>query len=74
MLVLQAVPSHGIDAYRVLRACTCEASRWGWANEARTFLKHVNRLNGGYIRIADASSVLVAHIPLASPRDCNGAC
>jgi hypothetical protein len=69
MLVLQVVPAHGVNAYRLLRARIREASTWDWGNKARTRLKHVQRPKGGHIRIADAGGVLVAHIYPASPRD-----
>jgi hypothetical protein len=69
MLVLQVVPAHGVNAYRLLRARIRAASTWDWANKARTRLKHVQRPKGGHIRIADAGGVLVAHIHPASQRD-----
>ena len=69
MLVLQVVPAHGVNAYRLLRARIREASTWNWANKARTRLKHIQRPKGGHIQIADAGGVLVAHIHPASPRD-----
>jgi hypothetical protein len=69
MLVLQVVPTHGINAYKALRARIREASTWVWGNKARTRLKHIQRPKGGHIRIADAGGVLVAHIYPATPRD-----
>ena len=69
MLVLQVVPTHGVNAYKLLRARIREASTWDWGNKARTRLKHVQRPKGGHIRIADADGVLVAHIFPATPRD-----
>jgi hypothetical protein len=62
MLVLQAVPVHGADMFKLLRARIREASTWTWANKARTRLKHVQRLKGGYIHIESAGGVLVAHV------------
>ena len=62
MLVLQAIPAPGRDAYRLLRTRIKAASTWEWANKARTRLKHVQRPKGGHIRIASADGVLVAHI------------
>ena len=62
MLVLQAVPAHGADAYKLLRARIRTASTWVWGNKARTRLKHIQRPRGGHIRIADANGVLVAHV------------
>ena len=69
MLVLQVVPAHGVNAYRLLRARIREATTWHWGNKARTRLKHVQRPKGGHISIADADGVLVAHIHPASQRD-----
>ena len=62
MLVLQAVPVHGLNAYRLLRARIRQASTWVWANKARTRLRHIQRPKGGHIRIADANGVLVAQV------------
>lgn len=62
MLVLQAVPAPGQDAYRLLRARIRTASTWAWGNKARTRLKHVQRPRGGHIAISDANGVLVAHV------------
>jgi hypothetical protein len=69
MLVLQAVPVHGVNAYRLLRARIREATTWHWSNKARTRLKHVQRQKGGHIRIADAEGVLVAHVHATNTRD-----
>jgi hypothetical protein len=62
MLVLQAVPAPGRDAFRLLRARIREAPTWEWGNKAKTRLKHVQRPKGGHIAIANASGVLVAHV------------
>lgn len=62
MLVLQAIPAPGQDAYRLLRARIRIASTWVWSNKARTRLKHVQRPKGGHIAISDANGVLVAHV------------
>ena len=62
MLVLQAVPAPGRDAYKLLRAHIRAASTWEWGNKAKTRLKHVQRPQGGHIAIASADGVLVAHI------------
>lgn len=62
MLVLQAVPAPGQDAYRLLRARIRTASTWAWSNKAKTRLKHVQRPRGGHIAISDANGVLVAHV------------
>ena len=62
MLVLQAVPAPGRDAYRLLRARIRDASTWAWSNKARTRLKHVQRPKGGHIAISNAGGVLVAHV------------
>jgi hypothetical protein len=62
MLVLQAIPAPGRDAYKLLRAHIREASTWEWGNKAKTRLKHIQRPQGGHIAIASAAGVLVAHI------------
>lgn len=62
MLVLQAVPAPGRDAYRLLRARIREATTWEWSNKAKTRLRHVQRRKGGFISIANAEGVLVAHV------------
>lgn len=62
MLVLQAVPAPGQDAYRLLRARIRTASTWAWGNKAKTRLKHVQRPRGGHIAISEANGVLVAHV------------
>ncbi len=62
MLVLQAVPAPGQDAYRLLRARIRTASTWAWSNKAKTRLKHVQRPKGGHIAISNANGVLVAHV------------
>lgn len=62
MLVLQAVPAPGQDAYRLLRARIRTASTWAWSNKAKTRLKHVQRPKGGHIEVANANGVLVAHV------------
>ena len=69
MLVLQAVPAPGRDAYRLLRARIREASTWEWGNKARTRLRHVQRPKGGHIAIANANGVLVAHSHPKTPND-----
>jgi hypothetical protein len=69
MLVLQAVPAPGRDAYRLLRARIREATTWEWANKAKTRLRHVQRPKGGHISIANANGVLVAHIQPKTPND-----
>jgi len=69
MLVLQAVPARGADAFKLLRARIRTASTWVWGNKARTRLKHVQRPQGGHIRIANANGVLVAHVHPQTPSD-----
>ncbi|MEA3246038.1 MAG: hypothetical protein U9Q74_07755 [Gemmatimonadota bacterium] len=69
MLVLQAVPVSGADAYKLLRGRIRTASTWVWGNKARTRLKHIQRPRGGHIRIADANGVLVAHVHPETPSD-----
>lgn len=62
MLVLQAVPGAGQDLYKLLRSRIRTANTWTWGNKARTRLKHVQRLKGGFIEIVGARGVLVAHV------------
>ena len=69
MIVLQAVPAPGRDAFRLLRGRIREASTWAWGNKARTRLKHVQRPRGGHIAIADAGGVLVARVCPRTPSD-----
>ena len=69
MLVLQAVPAPGRDAYRLLRGRIKAATTWNWSNKGKTRLKHVQRPKGGYIGIANANGVLVAHIWPKTPAD-----
>lgn len=69
MLVLQAVPAPGRDAYRLLRARIRIATTWEWGNKAKTRLRHVQRRKGGHITIANANGVLVAHIKPKTPND-----
>ncbi|MEO6066702.1 MAG: hypothetical protein ABIQ41_01830 [Gemmatimonadales bacterium] len=69
MIVLQAVPAPGRDAFRLLRGRIREASTWAWSNKARTRLKHIQRPEGGYIAIANANGVLVAHVHPKTPSD-----
>jgi hypothetical protein len=69
MLVLQAVPTHDVDVYKLLRSRIREASTWTWGNKARTRLKHVQLAQGGYIQIEGARGVLVAHVYPKTPRD-----
>ncbi|HLA89727.1 MAG TPA: hypothetical protein VJL28_04760 [Gemmatimonadaceae bacterium] len=69
MLVLQAVPVRDADAFKLLRARIRQASTWNWANKRRTRLKHVQRPDGGFIQVADAGGVLVAHIHPKTPND-----
>ena len=69
MLVLQAVPVSGADAYKLLRGRIRAASTWTWGNKKRTRLKHIQRPHGGYIRISDAGGVLVAHVHSTTTRD-----
>ena len=69
MLVLEAVPAPGRDAYKQLRARIREAPTWEWANKAKTRLRHVQRPKGGYIGLNNAGGVLVAHIRPKTPND-----
>lgn len=69
MLVLQAIPAPGRDAFKLLKGRIREASTWDWANKARTRLKHVQRPKGGYIEITNANGVLVAHVKPKTPGD-----
>lgn len=69
MLVLQAVPTPGQDAYRLLRARIRLANTWEWGNKAKTRLRHVQRRKGGHITLSNANGVLVAHIRPKTPND-----
>jgi len=69
LLILQAVPAPGRDAYKMLRARIRQAPTWDWANKAKTRLKHKQRPDGGHIRIANANGVLVAHVHPKTPND-----
>lgn len=69
MLVLQAVPAPGRDAYRLLRARIREAPTWEWSNKGKTRLRHVQRPKGGYISLANANGVLVARVQPKTPTD-----
>lgn len=69
MLVLEAVPVPGKDIFKLLRGRIRDASTWDWGNKARTRLKHVQRPRGGYIKIANADGVLVAHVHPQAPAD-----
>lgn len=69
MLVLQVVPAPGRDAFRLLRGRIRGASTWNWSNKAKTRIKHVQRPKGGYISIANADGVLVAHVLPKTPAD-----
>lgn len=69
MLVLQAVPAPGRDAYRLLRARIREATTWEWGNKSKTRLRHVQRPKGGHISIANANGVLVAHVEPKTAND-----
>jgi hypothetical protein len=69
VLILQAVPAPGRDAYKMLRARIREAATWDWGNKSKTRLKHVQRPKGGHIQITNANGVLVAHIMPKTPND-----
>jgi hypothetical protein len=69
MLMIQAVPAPGRDAYKLLRGRIREAPTWEWANKAKTRLRHVQRKDGGYISIASAGGVLVATVVPKTPSD-----
>jgi hypothetical protein len=60
MLMLEAVPAPGRDAFKLLRARIRQAATWEWGNRARTRLRHKQRPKGGHIAIAGANGVLVA--------------
>jgi len=69
MLVLQAVPQPGRDMFKLLRARIRAANTWDWGNKSRTRLKHKARPKGGYIKIANADGILVAHLHPTTPDD-----
>ena len=62
MVVLQAIPAGDLDAYQLLRARIREARTWSWANKKKSRLRHAQRPKGGYIEVARANGVLIAHI------------
>jgi hypothetical protein len=62
MIAIQVVPRQGVDAYKLLRhKVTHEAATWYWVNKAKSRLRH-NQVKKGYIEVASAEGVLVAHI------------
>jgi len=69
MLILEAVPAPGRDAYRLLRARVRGAATWEWANKAKTRLRHVQRPKGGHIALSNANGVLVARVNPKSAAD-----
>jgi len=69
MLVLQAIPTGNVDAFKLLKSRIREANTWSWGNKARTRLKHVARPKGGYVQVSNANGVLVAHIHPKTPED-----
>jgi len=69
MLIIQVVPHAGVDAYRLLSdKVTHEAKTWSWANKGKTRLAHKGN-EDGYIEVASAEGVLVAHVRPADPDD-----
>lgn len=69
MLIIQATPAPGCNAFRLLRSRIKDAATWNWTNKGKTRLRHVKRLKGGYIDVADGGGVLVAHVHPAEPAD-----
>ncbi|MGA7989898.1 MAG: hypothetical protein WCC53_00545 [Thermoanaerobaculia bacterium] len=68
MIVIQIVPAHELDAYRLLRdKVTHEAKTWDFTNKAKTRLRHVN--SEGYIDVGNAKGVLVARVYPAAPKN-----
>jgi hypothetical protein len=65
MLVLEAVPAPGRDAYKLLRTPISRGPTWEWINNARTRIGHVQLPNGGDIALSNAGGVLVAAFPSA---------
>jgi len=69
MISIQIVPRVGQNAYKLLRhKVTHEARTWDWTNKARTRLKH-RQLKQGYIEVASADSIVVAHIHPKKPSE-----
>lgn len=61
MIVIQAIPKHKLDAYKMLRdKVSHEAATWYWANKAKTKLQHVQ--SKGYIEVSSADGVLIARV------------
>ena len=62
MIIIQAVPKTGLDAYKLLRdKVTHEAETFYWGNKAKTKLCHV-AVKKGYIEIGGVDGVLVGHV------------
>jgi hypothetical protein len=69
MILIQVVAKGDEDVSKLLRhKVTHEARTWSWANRSKTRLQHA-RLEAGYIEVASAESVLVAHIHPKSKQD-----
>jgi hypothetical protein len=69
MISIQVVPSHGANAYKLLRAkVTHEATTWYWVNKAKSRLRH-NQVAKGYIEVSSADGILVAQIYPKAPKD-----
>jgi hypothetical protein len=61
MIVIQAIPKHEFDAYKMLRdKVSREAATWYWANKAKTRLQHVR--SKGYIKVRGADGLLIARV------------
>src|SRR5262245_42669221 len=69
MISIQVVARTGENAYELLRQkVTHEARTGSWADSTKTRLQHT-RLEAGYIEVASADSVLVAHIHPKTKQD-----
>jgi hypothetical protein len=69
MISIQVVPSHGADAYKLLRdKVTHEATTWYWVNKAKSRLRHT-QVAKGYIEVSSADGILIAQIYPKAPKD-----
>ncbi|HEX9727710.1 MAG TPA: hypothetical protein VGA37_04340 [Gemmatimonadales bacterium] len=68
MIVIQATPREGSDAFKLLRSKVIhEAATWYWSDKKHTKLRHVQ--SKGHIDVAHAKGVLVARVVPKEPKD-----
>ena len=69
MISIQVIPSHGIDAYKILREkVTHSATTWYWGNKSKSRLRH-SQVKKGYIKVTKADGILLAQIRPKEPKD-----